>query len=174
MSPIQDDWFIEQLLAVQSRLYRYIASLVPSRADAEDLFQRTSLTAWQERAKFDRDRDFFAWVCGVARNHVRRYYRERSKSGLVLDPQVADQLAERMIEEHDLLEQRQEALERCLDKLSPEHRQLIQDFYRQEGTVKDFAGRLGRTVESVYKALQRIRASLNTCVDGELAKEGSG
>jgi hypothetical protein len=64
-----DDWFVTGLIPLQTRLYRYIAGLVPVCADAEDLFQESLLTAWQERIRSDFSRDMFAWRCGIARNH---------------------------------------------------------------------------------------------------------
>src|SRR4051812_44908204 len=47
VAPALDDGFVAGLLAAQGRLYRYVVSLVPARADAEDLIQKTLLTAWQ-------------------------------------------------------------------------------------------------------------------------------
>ena len=63
-----DDWFVTGLIPLQTRLYRSIAGLVPVRADADDLFQKSLLTAWQERIRYDSSRDMFAWLCGIARN----------------------------------------------------------------------------------------------------------
>lgn len=168
-----DDGFIEQLVPLQSRLYRYIASLVPSRADAEDLFQRTWLTAWQERQRFEEGRNFFAWVCGVARNHVRHHYRSLARARVVLDAELVDELAQSALDEQDYLEDRQAALTHCLDKLPAKQRDLLQQYYGQEQTVQVFADGLGKTTESVYKMLQRIRAALHDCVHATLAQEGN-
>src|SRR5262249_51539445 len=118
-----DDWFIRRMAPVQSRLYPYIASLVPSRADAEDLFQKTWLTDWQQRRVFNPQCDFFAWVCGIARNHVRHFYRSQQRSRLVFDAELVEQLAQCMTDHDDYLRRRQEALTRCLDKLSLKQKQ---------------------------------------------------
>ncbi len=62
-----DDRFITLLLANQSRVYRFLFTLVPRREDVEDLFQQTCLTLWQERAKFDPEKGEFAgWACAIA------------------------------------------------------------------------------------------------------------
>lgn len=170
---MNDDWFIEQLVPLQSRLYRYIASLVPARADAEDLFQRTWLTAWQERQRFEPGRNFFAWVCGVARNHVRHHYRGLARARVVLDPELIDELAQLELDEQDYLEERQALLTHCLDKLPARQRELLQEYYSQEQTVQTFADAQGKSTESVYKMLQRIRAALHDCVQATLAREGN-
>jgi RNA polymerase sigma-70 factor (ECF subfamily) len=167
-----DDWFVTVLVPAQSRLYRYIAALVPNRADAEDLFQKTCLTAWQERRRFEAGRDFFAWLCGVARNHIRHHYRGRQRSPVGLDPTVVEQLAERLAEQDDYFQRREAALSSCLDKLPMKQRRLVEGYYRREQSIKDLAVELGCAVEAAYKALQRVRAALQECISLTLAREG--
>ncbi len=93
-----DHWFGVALVPVQSRLYRYMPVWCPARADAEDLFQKSLLTAWQERQKFDASLDLFAWLCGIARNHVRHHYRSLQRSRVMIDQQIVEQLAARLLE----------------------------------------------------------------------------
>jgi DNA-directed RNA polymerase specialized sigma24 family protein len=69
--------FAERFLCDQHRLYGYIATLVPSRADAEDIFQETSLLLWEKWCEFDQDRDLMPWACGIAHNVVRNFWRTR-------------------------------------------------------------------------------------------------
>jgi RNA polymerase sigma-70 factor, ECF subfamily len=171
--PGGDDWFVTVLVPAQSRLYRYIAALVPNRADAEDLFQKTCLTAWQERSRFDVGRDFFAWLSGVARNHIRHHYRDRQRLPASLDPEVVEQLAERLAEHDDYFQRREAALSACLDKLPSKQRRLVEGYYRRDQSVKDLAAELGCAVDGAYKALQRVRAALQECVSATLAREGS-
>jgi RNA polymerase sigma-70 factor (ECF subfamily) len=167
-----DDGFVARVIATQSRLYRYVASLVPVRADAEDILQKTLLTAWQERTRFDPSRDFFAWVCGMARNHVRHYYRSLSRARTVLAPDVLDELADRLLEEDEYLERRQRALSECLDRLPAKQRQLVEQFYRTDRTTQELAAELGWGLQALYKALQRVRAALHDCITAALAREG--
>lgn len=170
-TPGSEDWFVALLAPTQMRLYRYVATLVPGRADAEDVFQKTLLTAWQERAKFDRNRDFFSWLCGVARNHVRHHARSAARSRAVLAPDVLEQLADRLVEEDDYFEHRQAALARCLDRLPAKTRDLVRRFYQTDRTIKEFAIEIGSGAEAVYKSLQRIRSALHECVTETLARE---
>jgi RNA polymerase sigma-70 factor (ECF subfamily) len=171
MNSTGDDWFIEHFMAIQSRLYRYIATLVPSRTDAEDLLQKTALSAWRERERFERGREFFPWVCGVARNHVRHHYRSAKRSRVTIDADVAEQLAIVLAERDSETEQMQEALDTCLEKLPQDQRQLLRRFY-EGSSVPVLAQDLGRSVEALYKTLQRSRAALSACVGGILAAEG--
>ena len=68
-------------------------------------------------------------------------------------------------------EQRFECLERCLDKLKPEQRALVVDYYRDEQRQKierrrEMASRLGITMNALSIRASRIRATLETCVEG--------
>lgn len=168
---MSDDWFIAEFMAVQSRLYRYIATLVASRTDAEDLLQKTALSAWSERDRFERGREFFPWVCGVARNHVRHFYRSVKRSRVTIDADVAEQLAVTLVERDQETERMQDALDECLERLPSEQRQLLRRFY-EGSTAAALAAEVGRSVEALYKSLQRSRAALSACVGGILAAEG--
>lgn len=171
MSPNSDDWFVVKLVPVQSRLYRYIGGLVPVRADVEDLFQKSILTAWQERRGFDPERDLFAWLCGIARNHIRHHYRSLQRSRVVFDQKVIDQLAARLMEEDEALQRRQAALTRCLERLPTQQRELVEQYYQSEGTIRDYANGRGLGVEAFYKMLQRVRVALLECINARLAQE---
>ncbi len=167
-----DDRFVAGLIPLQTRLYRFIAGLVPVRADAEDLFQKALLTAWQERGKYDPDRDLYAWLCGIARNHVRHHVRAAYRAKAVLDPEVIDRLAERLIDEDEYFQRRQAALTACLEKLPAKSRSLIEEVYGAGKSIKDVAAGLGAGAEGVYKAVQRVRAALHECVTATLTREG--
>lgn len=167
-----DDRFVTGLIPLQTRLYRYIAGLVPVRADAEDLFQKAMLTAWQERSRYDPDRDLFAWLCGIARNHVRHHARTVARSKSVLDPEIIDCLAERLIEDDDFFQRRQAVLTACLEKLPAKSRGLIEQVYGAGRSIKDVAAGLGAGADGVYKAVQRVRAALHDCVTETMTREG--
>lgn len=66
-------------------------------------------------------------------------------------------------------EQRMECLDRCVETLSPEHRSLIVDYYRDEKRAKierrrAQAQRLGITMNALAVRACRIRDALEACV----------
>jgi len=71
----------------------------------------------------------------------------------------------------DMLETQYQALADCLEKLSDKDRDLIQRRYLSESSVKSVASQVGRSVDAVYKALNRIREALFECVDRTLSAE---
>jgi RNA polymerase sigma-70 factor (ECF subfamily) len=168
-----DDAFVVRLVPLQSRLYRYIASLVPVRADAEDLFQKSVLAAWQGRGTFRPNDDLYPWLCGIARNQIRLHYRSLQRTRVVFDQDVIEQVAVRLQQEDEWFQRRQAALTGCLERLRGEQRELVEQYYQSDSTIRDFARSRGLSVEALYKALQRIRDALRDCIEATLAREAA-
>ncbi len=66
-------------------------------------------------------------------------------------------------------ERRYQCLERCVGRLTPESRELVLQYYQEEGRAKiehrkDFADRLGIAVNALRIRAHRIRRSLQDCV----------
>jgi len=167
-----DDRFITPLLASQSRVYRFVFTLVPRREDVEDLFQQTCLTLWQERAKFDPEKgQFVSWACAIAQNHVRNFRRRESTRQALLSEEVAELLLATREAGGRFSEECHQALQHCLNQLPPHQKTLVEESYR-EGALKSTAAAAGCSANALYKSLRRIRAILHDCMLRVLA-EGS-
>jgi DNA-directed RNA polymerase specialized sigma24 family protein len=71
------------------------------------------------------------------------------------------------------LETRLRRLEGCLGQLPGEHRTLVEGYYYRREEIESLASQAGRTAASTYKALQRIRQSLQTCIESAAEPEGN-
>lgn len=60
-------------------LRTYLKNRLPTREDAEDVYQQTCLSAWQHIDQCDALR-FRAWMLAIAANKVRDVYRERASA----------------------------------------------------------------------------------------------
>jgi RNA polymerase sigma-70 factor, ECF subfamily len=156
--------FVKQFLASQHRVYRFILTLLPRWADAEEVFQQTSLTLWQTWDRFDSEGNFTRWACGIAMNHVRNYLRKKQNRQLALSDDLLEQIAECRLEHQSTLDDLHGALAECLEKLPSHQRQLVHGCYGEELTIKTVAERVGRTPNAVYKLLRHIRSSLFDCI----------
>ncbi len=165
--------FAERFVRNQNRVYRYIFSLLPRRSEAEELFQEACLTLWQTWERYSPDIEFVAWACGIAHNLVRNHLRKRKhQPRLLADETLLDQLAERRILEDAALEERRGALRGCLERLPETQRQLVEEVYSGDRSMKEIAERAAQTPNSVYKMLRRIRAALYECAERKLAPGG--
>ncbi len=154
-------------------LFSYLVVLLGSPADAEDVFQEVCVVLWREHEKFQLGTDFVSWVSVIANNQVYRYRAKSKRKSFPLDEGLLGEVADAAIGRADIFELRRDALRKCLGKLSPADRQIVQQCYDHESkSFKSAAERLGRPVNTVYKALNRIRRLLHECIDQTLATEG--
>lgn len=84
---------------------------------------------------------------------------------------VVDLLAAETLAETDALERERTALERCLAKLEDAQRELLLLSYQPGARFHEVAARAGRSVQGHYKSVQRLRARLLECIEGEMKRE---
>jgi RNA polymerase sigma-70 factor (ECF subfamily) len=157
----------------QRQIFSYIYVLVPKRADAEDLLQETSLVICEKFGEFREGTDFVAWACQIAYWRVRYSRQKFARSKVLFDQEVVDLLAQTASEMVDELDERHEALATCLQRLHPRDRSMLLARYEPGGTVEEAAKRSGRTLQTAYKALARLRKLLLDCVSTRLSREVS-
>jgi len=157
----------------QRRIFSYIFTLLPSRADAEDILQETSLVICEKFAQFQPGTDFAAWACQIAYWEVRRARQKFARSKVTFNDEVLEAVAETAATMIAEVSERHEALAHCLQKLPSRDRELVLTRYEPGSGVEQAAQRSGRSLEAAYKALGRIRKLLHDCVSHQLATEGA-
>ncbi len=169
----QHDQFVERFIRSQDRIYACVATLLPNRTNAEEVFQQTSLVLWKKWQQFDPGRDFVAWACGIAHNEVRNFLRKHKDKGCVsLSEEVLAEVARDRLELSDVLEARWQALRHCLDQLEPRPRELLEQCYAGKDSIKTIAEGLGQRPNMLYMTLKRLRRALFDCINRTLAAEG--
>src|SRR3954447_17934457 len=87
----------KQLMALitrhKRRIFSYIYTLVPSRADADDILQETCLVICEKFDEFDPARDFVAWACQIAYWRVKSARQRFARSKLCFSQDVIDSVA---------------------------------------------------------------------------------
>lgn len=164
---------LEQLLQqYEADIRSFIFTLLPNWSDVEDVLQRTRIILWQKFPKFEPGTNFRAWALQIARHEVNNFRRSRQHERLCFDDALVESLAEVHLSLIHELEQRRAALEYCIQKLRASDRQIIHHCYGPSATTaKDAAVRLKRPVNTLYKALNRIRRALAECVQQHVQEE---
>ena len=68
-------------------------------------------------------------------------------------------------------EKRLNHLQQCVEKLPPASRELVMAAYQPESTIDQLATELGKSANTIYQQLWRIRRALEQCIDEALKKE---
>jgi len=162
---------VQLMMKHQRKLFGYILTLVPSRSDAEDILQETSLTICEKFADFETGTNFYSWACQIAYWKVRAARKKFATSKVIFNEEVLEAVAQTRLEMEDELDIRHNALSRCLHKLNERDRRMVLVRYESGHNVKAAAQACGRTIQGAYKALNRIRKTLHDCVSLEVSTD---
>lgn len=165
--------FTTLLVTYQPAILGFIRTLLPQSSEAEDLLQKTCLIAWQKFDQFDPSTKFSTWACQIAYFEVKNYLRTRARDRHVFSDEVLEQIAEQTTRETDRLTAERAALHKCVEMLVPEERDLLAKAYAPGNTVHQIAEQLGKSANSLYKQLDRIRRRLHACITHRIGQGGA-
>lgn len=157
--------FLSLFLRSEREIFRYVAALVPNISDAEDIVQQTAVALWEKFDAYDPAQPFTPWACRFALNKARQWIERRQRWQALLEGGLAEELAQRREELRPELEVRLKHLEGCIGKLPQNQRSIVEDYYYHRTGIEKVAESSGRTVEATYKSLQRIRQTLQICIE---------
>jgi RNA polymerase sigma-70 factor (ECF subfamily) len=152
-------------------LLRYVLTLVPDRAQAEDIVQETARALWQKAADYDPGQPFLPWARKFAYLEVLKARRREGIKRKFFSDALVETLAEERPAADEFFQARREALGGCLAKLDDSARQLLSDRYANHGNITDIAARRRATPNSLYITLHRIRLRLLECIERSLKGE---
>ena len=133
-------------------------------AAADDLAQEVFLTAFQRIRTYAGDAPFPAWLSGIARNHWRNHLRKHQAQAVGGSEELAT-----LVDAAPLLAGRDEdrlveALRACLEPLGGTARDLLEQRYVLERSVRDLAAASGRGYSALTMQLHRLREALADCI----------
>ncbi len=169
---VRADEFVALYTRHEQELFRFVATLVPVRSDAEDVAQDTARVLWQKFGEFDRERPFLPWACTVARFEVLNYLQRTRTHRKHFSSAVVEELADQRLVVDERLAAQKAVLEACLKQLPADDRLLLEERYRDQASLVARAEELDRSVNALYKRLGRIRSRITDCVRRKLTEEG--
>jgi len=162
--------FLRLFSSHSQRIYEFILMLAIRRADADEIFQETSLVLWNKFDSYESTGNFYAWACKIAYLKILALRRANRRLHLFSE-EVLSVLADKALASADELGLRRQALDECLERLNTKDRELIEQRYYHRYTPGEIAATKSRSVYSVYRALCRIHTALFECVQSRLLKE---
>jgi RNA polymerase sigma-70 factor (ECF subfamily) len=160
----------------QAEVYTYIHYLGAPPDVAEDLAQETFLVAFRKAVPPDvveRSKQA-AWLRGIARNLFLQYCDRKRTSRVKADSESVERAEAvwqgQFLRDDDGLDY-MEALGKCLERLSEDHRRALDLRYTQNKSRTEMASLLNMTEDGIKSLLRRIRASLADCIRKRLQIE---
>ena len=123
--PASQQEFLTVFLANEREIFRYVAALVPTVGDAQEIVQQTAVALLEKFDDYDRSRPFTPWACRFALNVTRQWMDRRRRWRTMLETGLAEELATRREQLQPEFGERLSHLNHCLGKLPPDHRELV-------------------------------------------------
>ena len=162
--------FTRLLLESEPVMLRSILVSVPHRADAREILQETAVALWRQFEAYDADRPFLNWAMGFARIETRRFLARESRRAQLSEKAI--EALEQQMQGTDEFDSALEAhLATCLGKLNEKARRLVQGYYHEGHSPKSLSQREDRSVEAIYKTIQRARRDLQACIERRMKSE---
>ena len=168
LSPDQARVFGELVIEHQSRVRNYIRSLGVASNSIDDIAQEAFVVAYNRFATYESGTSFPAWVNTIARNLIWNDRRKTARRFKLLNETVSEELLEEdpslSLAEREDSDLRREALRSCMERLQPEHRNMLNIRYEQDMEPTQAAETLGLKPGTLRTTLMRIRQALRDCI----------
>lgn len=155
--------FSELVARHQDRIYRFLLRLTRSHDDALELAQETFIHAWTALERWQAQARFSTWLFQIARNQAIDLLRRTQRVDFVeFDASVADSLADSAPTPEEALHstQRLRALERALQRLPTEHREILLLREIEDLSYDEMAAVLNISLGTVKSRIARARTAL--------------
>ncbi len=162
-----------QLMDVHVRRLRAVIALnSPVSHLIDEIAHETYVFAFNHIQDFQRGTSFFAWIKSIAWNllraEIQRFSREQANQAKYAERRVFEVAPQKTIE-HSAKEL--DGLEKCLERVPPRLKQLVQMRYHLSFSTEEIAERAGQSSAWVRTTLCRLRKQLKDCVEDRLSAE---
>jgi RNA polymerase sigma-70 factor (ECF subfamily) len=169
--PGPGDEFMRLYLAHEHKIRGYILCLVSNWADADDIQQQAAIVMWKKYTPLSSNEHFLHWALRIAHFEIMNHLQKKRNRLPCYSPSVFEELEARAIQAVQEEDRRREALQKCLSLLKQRDQELLRLRYEVDATVQSVAATVERSVDAVYKALNRIHYQLLLCIRKKLAQQ---
>lgn len=167
---VHDKEFVQCVIRHEPILKAYGRSLLPTWEGVEEVLQETYLIAWRKWDKLQSSDEFLPWAKTILRFEALKYRRNKATDKHILDEDILEMLAEEgEAASQDSLNEKQQVLAQCLQSLKQNHRQLVLSHYQAGESLVNIASRFGKSSNSLYKLMGRLRQKLQDCIETKLS-----
>ncbi len=125
------------------RVYRFVLRLVRDESVAEDQISEVFLDVWRQAGRFEGRSQVSTWLLAIARFKALSALRRRPDEEL--DEEAAEAIEDPADDPEVALKKKDKsaAIRKCLEKLSAEHREIVDLVYYHEKSVEEVAKIVG-------------------------------
>lgn len=143
------------------KVYRFVLRLVNNPTTAEDLISEVFLDVWRQASRFEARSQVSTWLLAIARFKALSALRKRPEEALDDDKAAAIEDSADNPEVTAQKKDKSEILRKCLEGLSPDHREIIDLVYYHEKSVEEVAEIVGIPEATVKTRMFYARKKLS-------------
>ena len=142
------------------RVYRFILRLTGNQSLAEDLVSEVFLDVWRQAEGFESKSQVSTWLLAIARYKALSALRRRTEEHL--DDHMAATIEDTSDDPETVVgtKDRNMIVQKCLTKLSPAHREVIDLVYYHEKSVDEVAKIVGVPAATVKTRMFYARSKM--------------
>jgi RNA polymerase sigma-70 factor, ECF subfamily len=147
------------------RIHRFVMRLTGKASLAEDVVSDVFLDIWRGAAEFSGKSNVTTWLLGIARNKAMSVLRRRTETALDYDAAV--ELVDDMDDPEVIADRasRGAVVRRCLMRLPPSLREVVDLIYYHEKTVAEVAEIVGIPAGTVKTRMFHARSRLQELLE---------
>ena len=142
------------------RVFRFVIRLVGNEATAEEVVNDVFLQAWRHAQEFKGNSQVATWLLAIARfkaiSECRRRSEDQLDEGAAATIEDSSDTPSISMEKHE----RSDILQKCLAKLSPIHRDVINLIYYQGKKVEEVAQFTGAPISTIKTRMHYARGRM--------------
>ncbi len=159
-----DDGAFEQLVhRYHPKLRYFLRKLLGQDSDADDILQETWLEAHAGREKLRATEAFAAWIYRIAHNKAMGLMRKQKRLPKFLTEAEIPEI-ESVEPDEPFSPESAAAINTCLDKLTPTHKEVLVLRFLEDMTYEDIAAvvdcQIGTVRSRIYYARQALRREM--------------
>ena len=163
---------LSDVILYKDKIWALVYSILKDYHLSEDVVQEVCFFIANTPDKYDESRPFLPWAMGVARFKAYEAVRKAEKQAASLEDDVLEKLQNDLVELERDEDARILALQNCLSEVSTENKQIMMMKYVEKLSAQNIADKINRTPVATFSLLQRLRASIASCINKKVKVEG--
>lgn len=165
----QKERYGELIDRYEAKLTRYVKRFTQHADDVTDIVQTIFIKAYTHLQSFDQARSFNSWIYRIAHNESVNYLKKRGGEKVFFmdfDTFFPHPFASETADKETMDNESKEALEKCLQNISPKYREVLILYYYDELSYQEIADILHIPTSTVGVRIRRGKESLQKELEG--------
>ncbi|MBN1251328.1 MAG: RNA polymerase sigma factor [Bacteroidales bacterium] len=185
MDKFNEAYYIEKVKSGQIDAFRFLIDknknivfnivlrIIKNKEDAEEIAQDVFIKAFESINKFKGDSKFSTWLYKIAYNSAISKIRKKTiKTTNIEEHELSDFQIDEIYEDFEkTIVDKQEILNKAINKLLPEESTIINLYYLEENSISDICKITSLSISNVKIKLHRARKKLFNSLNEIMIKE---